>query len=889
MQALMSTSEDAPAEAALPAGRIEARGKFFFAGGGKRYLKGVTYGPFAPGRHGAPFPEPPEVARDLARMRGLGANCVRTFTSPPPWLLDAAAERGLRVLAGISWAQHLCFLDSAETRAGIRREVKAVAERSRGHEAVAAYLVGNEIPPDIVRWYGPQRVERFLAELAAVVRDIDPGALVAYANFPSTEYLGTDFADFLAFNVYLHDEAAFRRYLARLQVLADDRPLVLTELGVDSVHEGRGVQARMLDWQLRAAFELGAAGAFVFSWTDEWFTGGEDLRDWAFGLVDRDRRPKPAFAAVRARYVQPAPPAAEPPPLVSVVVCAYNAESTLDGCLSSLAVLAYPAYEVIVVDDGSTDGTAAIMARHDFIRSVRFGANRGLSAARNAGLAAARGDIVAYTDADCLADPHWLDYLVATFRSTGMAAAGGPNLPPPEESLVASCVAVSPGGPLHVLIDDQEAEHVPGCNMAFRRDLLREIGGFDPIFRAAGDDVDVCWRLQDRGHRIAFSPAAMVWHHRRNTVGAYLRQQRGYGKAEGLLYLRHPHRFNRLGHSRWRGRIYGGLASLLSLRRPVVYAGIYGRGLFQTLYQPPTGLAGFLPLTIEWNAAAILLLAGALAWGGLAWLGGLALAVSVGLCLNAALRARLDPAADCLRGRLLVALLTYLAPLARGFERYRWLVRGLTGGERVTSPRPFQRLPLSWRTLDLSVSYWTEAGVEKESLLERVRDAMTARRYLVVPDQGWSHWDLEVHGGIWAVARIRACGENHGGHRRVLRVRCALRPSGATALSLGACAAIAGGASLFSMPALAVAGAVGVIGVLGLAVAEAASLARSVYEVLKRAARQVRLLYVPRRTVAARGPRGRARGGWARGARARARGAGGRARGGAALTRAPGP
>jgi hypothetical protein len=131
---------------------------------------------------------------------------------------------------------------------------------------------------------------------------------------------------------------------------------------------------------------------------------------------------------------------------------------------------------------------------------------------------------------------------------------------------------------------------------------------------------------------------------------------------------------------------------------------------------------------------------------------------------------------------------------------------------------------------------------------------MTARRYVVVPDRGWSHWDLEVHGGIWTVARIRACGENHGGDRRVLRVRCALRPSVATALSLGAYVAIAGGALLVGMPALAVAGAVGVIGVIALAGLEASSLARSVYEVVNRAARQVRLHYVPRRRAAAQEP-----------------------------------
>ncbi len=149
--------------------------------------------------------------------------------------------------------------------------------------------------------------------------------------------------------------------------------------------------------------------------------------------------------------------------------------------------------------------------------------------------------------------------------------------------------------------------------MAFRREALEEIGGFDPVYRAAGDDVDVCWRLQKLGHRIGWSPAAMVWHFRRNTVKAYIGQQRGYGKAEALLYFRHPHRFNALGYARWRGRIYGGVSSILSLARPVVYGGVYGRGLFQTLYQPPSSLLAHLPFTLEWNAVALGLLAYAIA------------------------------------------------------------------------------------------------------------------------------------------------------------------------------------------------------------------------------------------------------------------------------------
>src|SRR5438094_149853 len=103
----------------------------------------------------------------------------------------------------------------------------------RRHAAVFAYLVGNEIPPDMIRWHGAGEVRRFLKELVSLVRREHPGALVSYANFPSTEYLTIDFTDFLCFNIYLHDETAFRRYIARLHNLAVDKPLVLTEFGID--------------------------------------------------------------------------------------------------------------------------------------------------------------------------------------------------------------------------------------------------------------------------------------------------------------------------------------------------------------------------------------------------------------------------------------------------------------------------------------------------------------------------------------------------------------------------------------------------------------------------------------------------------------------------------
>src|SRR5437660_1490514 len=690
--------------------RPRVAGKFFFHKGEKVFIRGVTYGPFATGSHGSPFPERDQVARDFAAMRYLGANCVRTFTPPPRWLLDLAAEHELWVLVGLAWTQHACFLDAAEMVEGNHRLVREGVRGVAGHPAILAYLIGNEIPPDVVRWCGPERVRDFLRSLAEDVRTIDRDALISYANFPSTEYLDVDCIDFICFNIYLHEESAFRRYLARLQNLAEDKPLVLTEFGIDSIREGADRQAAILSWQIRAAFEGGVAGTFIFAWTDEWFTGGSAISDWAFGLVARDRSPKPAFHAVRELYGGQLPPPLVKPPKVSVVICAYNAESTMQACLQSLLQLRYANFEVIVIDDGSKDGTRAIAERFPF--RVIHQENKGLSMARNVGIEAATGEYVVFTDSDCVVDPDWLTYLIGAMQRHGWVAAGGPNLPPPENSRVPACVAVAPGGPTHVLINDDVAEHIPGCNMAFRRDVLSEVQCFDPIFTSAGDDVDLCWGLQNRGLQIGFSPAAMVWHFRRNTVRAYLRQQRGYGKAEALLYFKHPYRFNMLGQSRWLGRIYGDSPSGFLSRRPVIYYGAFGRGLFQTLYEPPSSLLSYLPFTLEWAVVSVFLCLCAIVSGRYIVPSFIPMAISLAAAAALASGRKLDPRWDDGRSRGLLALLIYLWPLLRSYERYKWRLRGLGNVEPMRFAEPRQK-PQGWLATEFRVGYWSDQAVEK--------------------------------------------------------------------------------------------------------------------------------------------------------------------------------
>ncbi len=232
------------------------RGKFLFIGDRKFYIKGVTYGTFRPDAQGGQFPDPSAVQHDFRLMVSNGINAVRTYTVPPRWLLEAASRHGLYVMVGLPWEQHVAFLGQPERADAIEERVRAAVRACAGHPAVLCYVIGNEIPVSIVRWYGAWRIERFLRRLYRAVKAEAPGALVTYVNFPTTEYLQLPFLDFCCFNVYLEERAKLEAYLAQLQNLAGDRPLVMAEIGLDSHRKGEIQQAEVLDWQIRVRRSL---------------------------------------------------------------------------------------------------------------------------------------------------------------------------------------------------------------------------------------------------------------------------------------------------------------------------------------------------------------------------------------------------------------------------------------------------------------------------------------------------------------------------------------------------------------------------------------------------------------------------------------------------------
>jgi GT2 family glycosyltransferase len=784
--------------------RPRAAGKFLFVGDRKLWLKGVQYGNFPYDDSGRERFDLDVVERDFAQMAAAGINTVRLHVTPPRAVLDAAERHGLYVMVGLVAEKYVGYLtdgrDVGEIEAEIRREVAPLA----GHPAILCFALGNEIPAPVVRYLGARKIERYLERLYRMVKAEDPAALVTYVNYPTTEYLELPFLDFLAFNVYLETREKLGAYLQRLQNIAGDRPLVLAEIGLDSIRNGEARQAEMLDWQVRLSFATGCAGCVVFTWTDDWYRSGVKVEDWAFGITDRERNPKPALAAVNKAFAEVPFPSGRPWPRISIVVCSYNGARTIRDTLEGIAKLAYPNFETIVVNDGSKDATPEIAARYD-VRLIST-ENRGLSSARNTGYHAATGEIVAYIDDDAYPDPHWLHYLADTFMASGHMGVGGPNLPPPGDGRLAECVACSPGGPVHVLLTDTLAEHIPGCNMAFRKSALEAVGGFDARYRVAGDDVDLCWRLQERGWTIGFNPAALVWHHRRNSAKTYLRQQRGYGKAEALLAEKWPEKYNGLGHATWHGRIYGNGLTLPIAHPMRVYHGMWGSAPFQTGQRYVPGVWAYWPMMPEWYGGVAALTALAMLgifWAPLLWaLVPLAVAVGVPVVQAAQSAAAALPVGrgpserrDRLEMLALITALHVAQPAARLYGRLR---HGLTPWRQRAA------CGLVWPRRGED-TVWSGRWQAPEVWLSAIDRALRGFGFRVRQGGDFDRWDIEVSGGALAHARLLLAAEDHKAGTQYLRFH--LIPGGArSAFALAgvlAAIAVAAAASSASIPAVA--------------------------------------------------------------------------------------
>ena len=200
-------------------------------------------------------------------------------------------------------------------------------------------------------------------------------------------------------------------------------------------------------------------------------------------------------------------------PFVSVIVPTLNRKELLENCLKSLYKMNYPIsnFEVVVVDGGSTDGTLQ-MIQHDFpdIRCV-VEKRKGRPVARNTGWKYAKGQIVAYTDDDCVVDENWLNILVSSFDSKEIGAVGGPLFLLYQSKSIRNRFEGTPMGDFYLGDKRLPAKELITANLAVRRDVF-EKNSFDETLIYDLEDIDFCRSLMATGYNLIYIPNAIVYH-----------------------------------------------------------------------------------------------------------------------------------------------------------------------------------------------------------------------------------------------------------------------------------------------------------------------------------------------------------------------------------------
>lgn len=224
--------------------------------------------------------------------------------------------------------------------------------------------------------------------------------------------------------------------------------------------------------------------------------------------------------------------------MISVIIPAYNVESTIGACLDALIAQATADTEIVVVDDGSCDGTRAV-AESKGVRVITQ-TNRGAAAARNTGAQHARGEIVLFLDADSVPDAHWLIRMIAPFADVKVAGASGQKKTQ-QKNLWARYVQAEYDYRYDRLAAHRTIDFVDSSTAAYRRDIFLANGGFDTTLLDA-EDVEFSFRLAERGYTLILVRDAIVWHTHPESFLEYLRRKYRYALWRALVYARFPHK-----------------------------------------------------------------------------------------------------------------------------------------------------------------------------------------------------------------------------------------------------------------------------------------------------------------------------------------------------------
>ena len=238
-------------------------------------------------------------------------------------------------------------------------------------------------------------------------------------------------------------------------------------------------------------------------------------------------------------------------PSVSVIIPVHNRPDEIRACIEALLRLDYPRekLEILVVDDASTDHTPEVVSGLP-VTLIRLLENKQAPFCRNLGARRACGEILAFIDSDCLASPSWLKELVPVFNDRTVAAVGGKvdsyydrkGLDRYEQVMS----SLNGGDWPRRSKEKEPFFYVPSCNLLVRKEVFLSVGGFQEEL-VVGEDVDLCWRLQDQGHPVEYRPVGIVYHRHRNRLKAFCCRRFDYGTSEPLLQKRHPRRIKTFG------------------------------------------------------------------------------------------------------------------------------------------------------------------------------------------------------------------------------------------------------------------------------------------------------------------------------------------------------
>jgi cellulose synthase/poly-beta-1,6-N-acetylglucosamine synthase-like glycosyltransferase len=232
------------------------------------------------------------------------------------------------------------------------------------------------------------------------------------------------------------------------------------------------------------------------------------------------------------------------PRSVTVVVPVRNGELTIQPLLESLQRLDYDRnkVEVIVVDGNSTDKTQEIVKKYPVKLIVEK--KKGLNLARNTGIKCSKGEIVAFTDSDCIVPPNWITKIVENFKDPKVSCVGG-SAKALDSDFISQYADNSIVRLMPFFTKREELEkvkpffrHPAGCNMAFRRKVAEEVGYFDEQIQYGFDEVEFADRICRAGYKMVLDPGVLVWHKHRSTFREFLKQNFQYGKGSGLVLKR---------------------------------------------------------------------------------------------------------------------------------------------------------------------------------------------------------------------------------------------------------------------------------------------------------------------------------------------------------------